>query len=115
MSGAEPLLPAALTENDYMVVPGEILSRKEIPAELRLDPQDWKQICGDAECSDYLRGLTGFRQTCIAKGIGAYIPIGSHLATKVDIVRTRDAPLRVLRSHPIQSLELLAFRVGKRL
>jgi hypothetical protein len=113
MGRPEALLPATLTEDDHVVVPRDILSRQEIAAKLWLNAEDWKQICRDAKRSDYLGGLARFRQARIAKGIGADIAIGLHLATKIKIVRSRDAALRVLWSNTIQSLELLAFRIGE--
>ena len=40
MSGAEALLPAALTQDDHVVVSRDIFPRKEIAAELRLNAED---------------------------------------------------------------------------
>jgi hypothetical protein len=109
------LLPAALTQDDHVVISRDIFSRKEIATQLRLNAKDGKEIGGNAERPDHLSRLTRFRQARITEGISADVAICLHLATKVEVIRSRDAALGILWSNPIQPLQLFALRIWERL
>src|SRR2546430_14623544 len=103
-SRSEALLPATLTQDDHMVVSRDVFSRKKIAAELRLHAEHRQQVRGDPQGANYLGGLARLRQARIVKGISADIAIGLHLATKIQIGRSRDATLWSLGRNTIQSV-----------
>jgi hypothetical protein len=109
----ETSLPATLTKQNDAIVSGEIFSRQEIPAELRLESEHGKEIGGSAKGLDHLGRLAGFRKTRVPQRVGADLTVGLHLPLQIEKVGRRNTTLWILGRCPVEAVQLRAFGIGK--
>lgn len=111
MGGAETLLPAAVAENNHVIVTRQLLPLQKIAAQVGADAQNGKEVRADPKSANYLCRLARLGQAGITKRVGADFAAPIHFATQVQVVGGGDTTLWILRSYAVEPLELLALRV----
>jgi hypothetical protein len=89
IAGEAPL-PEPVADQEDAVVAEDRLVVAESAAEPWLDPQDGKEIVGDAEAAGHLRGLSGFGQVHVREGVAGDLAVAGHLRLQIEVVGRRD-------------------------
>ena len=108
---AKTLPPATVAQHHRAIVAHDILAAAKAASELWLHAQRHQEVHRHPQRPDDLCRLPALSEARVAERVTRDFAEAVALSHQREEIRCRHAPLRILRRHPVDPLELLALRI----